>query len=196
MAHRLYPIDVTSGGNEQAEDRRTDRRISAMGRSLASAALVALVLATAAVGAARFSLRSPAFASGETIPARYTCNGGTVSPALRWSTPPAGTRSLALIMDDPDAPSGTFTHWLAWNIAATSRGLHAGERAPREGTNDAGRIGYTGPCPPSGIHRYVFRLYALAAPIRLARGASRAQFLAAVRSRSLAVARLVGLYGR
>jgi Raf kinase inhibitor-like YbhB/YbcL family protein len=98
--------------------------------------------------------------------------------------------------DDPDAPRGTFTHWLAWNIAATARGLRAGQRAPREGTNDAGQIGYTGPCPPSGVHHYVFRLYALEAPLKLTRGASRAQFLAALRGRSLAVATLVGRYGR
>lgn len=167
-----------------------------MGRLLASAALVAVMLATAAAGAARFTLRSPAFASGEPIPVRFTCDGENVSPALRWTAPPAATRSLALIMDDPDAPGGTFTHWLAWNIAATARGLRAGQRAPREGTNDAGRIGYTGPCPPSGVHRYVFRLYALETPLRLARGASRAQFLAAIRGRSLAVSRLVGRYGR
>lgn len=167
-----------------------------MGRFLASAALVTVMLAAGAAGAARFTLRSPAFGSGETIPARFTCDGKNVSPALRWTAPPAGTRSLALIMDDPDAPSGTFAHWLAWNIAATARGLHAGQRAPREGTNDAGRIGYTGPCPPSGVHRYVFRLYALEAPLGLARGASRAQLLAALRGRPLAVARLVGRYGR
>lgn len=167
-----------------------------MGRLLASAALVAVMLAAAAPGASRFTLRSPAFAPGETIPARFTCDGANASPALRWTAPPAGTRSLALIMDDPDAPSGTFTHWLAWDIAATARGLRAGRRAPREGTNDAGRIGYTGPCPPSGVHRYVFRLYALEAPLKLARGEPRARFLAAVRGRSLAVARLVGRYGR
>jgi len=107
------------------------------------------------------------------------------SPPPRWLSR-SGTRR----------GRGTFTHSLAWDIAATARGLRAGQRAPREGTNDAGRIGCTGPCPPSGNHRYVFRLYALEAPLTLARGASRAQFLAALRGRSLAVARLVGRYGR
>ncbi len=99
-------------------------------------------------------------------------------------------------MDDPDAPGGTFTHWLAWGIPARSRSLPAGRPAPGEGRNDAGGIGYVGPCPPSGVHRYVFRLYALRAPLPLARGASRAQFLASLRGRVLATARLVGRYGR
>lgn len=165
-------------------------------RPFASAALVAVVLASAASGAAGFTLWSPAFAPGKTIPVLFTCDGEDTSPPLRWTAPPQGTHSLALILDDPDAPGGTFTHWLGWNIAATARGLRADQRAPREGTNDAGRIGYTGPCPPSGVHRYVFRLYALTAPLRLARGASKAQFFAALRGRSVAVARLVSSYGR
>ena len=167
-----------------------------MGRFLASAVLVAATLATSAAGATHFTLRSPGFASGAMIPVQFTCDGKNVSPPLHWSTPPTGTRSLALIMEDPDAPGGTFTHWLAWGIAASARGLRAGQRAPREGTNDAGRIGYTGPCPPAGVHRYVFRLYALEAALKLAQGASRAQFLTALRGRSLAVARLVGRYCR
>lgn len=147
-------------------------------------------------GAAGFSLGSPAFANGGKIPVEHTCDGRNVSPPLRWTTPPAGTRFFALLMDDPDAPGRTFTHWLAWNIPASTRVLAAGARAPVEGRNDAGRIGYLGPCPPSGVHRYVFRLYALRLPLRLARGASRADFLAALRGRVLAAARLVGRYGR
>jgi hypothetical protein len=166
-------------------------------RALALAALVAVVLGGAASGATRFTLRSGAFALAGTIPVRYTCDGANVSPALRWTAPPKATRSFALIMDDPDALSGTFTHWLAWNIPAKSRALRSGQRAPREGTNDAGRIGYIGPCPPpSGVHRYVFRLHALRAPLALPRGATRAQFLAALRGRSIVAAPLLGLYGR
>jgi Raf kinase inhibitor-like YbhB/YbcL family protein len=144
----------------------------------------------------RLVLSSPAFHAGGTIPARCTCDGANVSPPLRWSSPPKAARSLAILMDDPDAPGATFTHWIGWNIPLKARALRAGQRAPREGRNDAGRIGYTGPCPPSGTHRYVFRLYALKAPLELARGASRKQFLAALRRKTLAIARVVGRYSR
>ena len=163
---------------------------------VALGALVAGALAGQVAGAAGFVLASPAFKSQGRIPVEYTCDGRNVSPPLRWTTPPAGTRAFALLMDDPDAPGRTFTHWIAWNIPASTRSLAAGARPLLEGTNDAGRVGYVGPCPPSGVHRYVFHLYALRAPLRLARGASRADFLAAVRDRVLAAARLVGRYGR
>jgi len=146
--------------------------------------------------AAAFALASPAFAPGATIPRAFTCDGRNVSPLLRWTAPPARTRSFALLMDDPDAPVGTFTHWLGWNIPPKARSLRIGQRAPAEGTNDAGRIGYIGPCPPAGRHRYIFRLYALKAPLKLARGASRAEFLSALRGKVLATARLVGTYAR
>lgn len=145
---------------------------------------------------AAFSLASGVFQPDSTIPLAYTCDGTNVSPPLRWTAPPKRARSFAILMDDPDAPSGTFTHWIGWNIPVKARSLRVGQRAPREGTNDAGQVGYTGPCPPSGVHRYVFRLYALKAPLQLARGASRTQFLAALRGKTLAVARLVGRYGR
>ena len=146
--------------------------------------------------AAAFALSSPAFAAGETIPARYTCEGANGSPALRWTTPPRRTRSLALVMDDPDAPSGTFTHWLAWNIKPSARRLPAGARPPRQGRTSAGSIGYTGPCPPSGTHRYVFKLYALRSPLPLRAGADRRAVDAALKGRVLLMARLVGRYGR
>jgi hypothetical protein len=97
-----------------------------------------------------FILTSPAFSDGEAIPPRYTCEGANLSPPLSWSGLPEGTRSLALIMDDPDAPVGTFTHWLAWGIDPEVGGLAAGERAPVEGRNDFGVTGYGGPCPPPG----------------------------------------------
>ena len=146
--------------------------------------------------AAGFSLSSSAFRPGGTIPRVYTCDGRNVSPPLRWTEPPAGTRSFAILMDDPDAPVGTFTHWIGWGIPAKARALRVGQRAPAEGRNDAGRIGYIGPCPPSGVHRYVFRLNALKAPLRLAPGASRAAFLRALRGRALSTATLIGRYGR
>ena len=150
-----------------------------------------------AVIAAAFALTSPAFHGGAMIPARYTCDGKNVSPPLRWSHVPRNTRSFALRLDDPDAPGGTFTHWTAWNFDAGALALRAGaaDRWRLTGTNSFGRIGYDGPCPPSGsTHHYVFRLYALNARLTLRRGASRSQFAAALRGHVLATARLVGLY--
>ena len=134
-----------------------------------AAALAALVAAPPGGSELRsgFTLSSPAFRSGGTIPRLYTCDGANISPALRWKAPPAGARSFALIMDDPDAPDGgPFTHWLAWGLSAKSRTLAARARPPAEGRNDHGRRGWFGPCPPPGKpHRYVFRLYALNSPL-------------------------------
>jgi len=145
----------------------------------------------------RFALTSPAFGAGRAIPRAYTCDGANVSPPLRWTAPPAGTRSFALIMDDPDAPGGTFTHWTAWNIPPQARGLERGARPPREGTTSFGRIGYGGPCPPPGPpHRYVFQLHALRAPLGLPRGAERPALEQALRGKALRRATLVGRYGR
>lgn len=127
------------------------------------------------------------------IPRVYTCDGAQRIVPLRWSGVPVGTRSFALLVDDPDASSGTFTHRLAWAIPAASRAL-AGV-APREGMTSAGRVGWVGPCPPSGAHRYVFRLYALRSPLRLGAGADRPAFLAALKGKVLATATLVGRYG-
>jgi Raf kinase inhibitor-like YbhB/YbcL family protein len=141
-----------------------------------------------------FALSSPAFHAGGTIPRTYTCDGKAISPPLRWSAPPKGTRSFALLLDDPDARG--FTHWTGWNIPAKTRSLHAGQHAPREGINSLGNTGYLAPCPDSGRHRYVFRLYALKAPLVLAGGAYRAEFLTALKGKVLAVARLVGRYRR
>jgi Raf kinase inhibitor-like YbhB/YbcL family protein len=99
---------------------------------------------------AEFSLTSTAFADEGTIPRRHTCDGEDRSPPLSWSAPPAGTRSLALILDDPDAPGGRFIHWLAWDIPPDTGGLGKGEAAPTQGRNDFGAVGYRGPCPPTG----------------------------------------------
>src|SRR5919197_6162289 len=122
---------------------------------------------------APLEITSGAFEEGATIPRRHTCDGENVSPPLAWSGAPEGTRSLALIVDDPDAPVGTFAHWLAWGLDREAGGLGEGERAPSEGRNDFGRTGYGGPCPPRGHgrHRYFFRLYALAGELDLAAGA-------------------------
>jgi len=121
---------------------------------------------------AEFSLTSSAVADGGTIPRPYTCDGEDRSPPLLWSAPPAGTRSLVLMLDDPDAPGGRFIHWLAWGIPPDTSGLGEGEPAPLEGRNGFGSVGYRGPCPPRGHgpHHYRFRLHAVAEELRLASG--------------------------
>jgi Raf kinase inhibitor-like YbhB/YbcL family protein len=165
-----------------------------MGRVLTVLALVAVVASTAGAATTRpLRLTSPAFANGATIPERYTCRGENLSPPLRWTAPPRGTRGFALELHDPDAPRpGGFTHWLGWGIPASARGLPTGRQAPVEGANGSGEPDYTGPCPPSGVHRYVFTLFALRAPLRLRTGADRAEFRRALRGKVLAQARLVG----
>ena len=112
---------------------------------------------------ADFLLTSSAFAAGGTIPRRHSCDGEDRSPPLSWTAPPSGSRSLALILDDPDAPGGRFVHWLAWGIGPDAGGLAEGEAAPREGRNDFGTVGYRGPCPPEGDkpHRYIFTVFAV-----------------------------------
>ena len=147
---------------------------------------------------------SSAFQEGSEIPARYTCEGQDVSPALTWEEPPAETQSFALIMDDPDAPGGVFTHWVLFNLPADSRGLS--EAVPTQpqlpdgslqGKNDFGRSGYGGPCPPPGRpHRYQFTLYALDQTLDLKAGASKKQVIDAMRGHILAQGRLTGTYRR
>ncbi len=145
-----------------------------------------------------FVLRSDAFEGGEPIPARHSCEGEDISPALAWTEPPESTQSLALVVDDPDAPGGTFTHWLAWRLDAASGGLREGEKPAGEGRNDFGRSGYGGPCPPPGHgpHRYSFRLQALDGELDLPAGASKRDLESALEGRVLAVAELVGTYER
>jgi Raf kinase inhibitor-like YbhB/YbcL family protein len=142
------------------------------------------------------SLTSTAFEDGGTIPVRHTCDGDDVSPPLAWTGLPDGTRSLALLVDDPDAPGGTFTHWLAWDIDPAGE-LAEGAAPPGEGANGFGSRGYRGPCPPKGgPHRYVFRLYALDAPLAVDAGADKASFQDAVAGHLLGVGELTGTYGR
>jgi Raf kinase inhibitor-like YbhB/YbcL family protein len=147
---------------------------------------------------AKFSLISSAFAPGGTIPRRHTCDGEDRSPPLSWSALPAGTRSLVMIVDDPDTPSGRFVHWLAWGITSDPGGCADGEAAPLEGRNDFGTVGYRGPCPPRGHgrHRYRFRLHAVAGDLRVAPGAGVLELERALTSTVLAVADLVGTYER
>jgi Raf kinase inhibitor-like YbhB/YbcL family protein len=145
-----------------------------------------------------FALESTAFQHGEPIPDRYTCEGEDVSPPLRWSNVPEGTRSLALVVDDPDAPAGVFTHWLAWGLDPAAEEQGEREAAPGEGRNDFGASGYRGPCPPPGHgrHRYVFRLYALDAEPELGAGAAKADLEEAIEGHVLTTAELVGTYER
>ncbi len=150
-----------------------------------------------------FELTSSAFAHGESIPMRYSCDGEDISPPLTWGDPPAGTQSFALIMDDPDAPMGTWVHWVVYNLPAATRGLP--ENVPTDaqlpdgslqGTNSWGRIGYGGPCPPSGTHRYFFKLYALDTTINLPAGAEKKALLQAMQGHVLAEAELMGTFQR
>jgi Raf kinase inhibitor-like YbhB/YbcL family protein len=151
-----------------------------------------------------FTLRSIAFETGTSIPRVHTCDGRDVSPALRWDSSPPGTQSFALVCEDPDAPAGTWTHWVIYGIPEKLRQLPEG--VPPEGTlpdgtaqgkNDFGRLGYGGPCPPRGRpHRYFFRLYALDERPPLAPGLSRKGLLEALKGHVLAQAELYGLYGR
>jgi Raf kinase inhibitor-like YbhB/YbcL family protein len=143
-------------------------------------------------------LTSTAFADGAEIPAKYTGDGKDVSPPLVWSFLPEATQSLALVVHDPDAPSGDFIHWVAWNIDPGPGGLAEGESAPAEGANGWGKTGYMGPSPPpgSGPHRYFHELHALDSELELEPGASREQLEAALNGHELAKAELVGTYER
>ena len=145
-----------------------------------------------------FGLESSAFENAQPIPSRHSCEGKDVSPPLRWTNAPDGTRSLALVVDDPDAPGGVFTHWVAWGLDPGAEGLNEGEAAPGEGRNGFGTTGYRGPCPPPahGRHRYVFRLYALDVGPELSAGASKADLEQAIEGHVLMTADLVGTYER
>src|SRR3954452_21504761 len=145
---------------------------------------------------AKLAMTCTDFPNGGTISDPYTCKGANVNPALHFHGVPPEAQVLALIVEDPDAPSGSFTHWLVWNIAPTARGV--GEKSvpsgAAQGTNDFGRIGYGGPCPPSGTHRYVFRLLALDGPLELKNGARRAEFDKAIAGHVLGRTELMGRY--
>ncbi len=140
-------------------------------------------------------LSSPAFADGGGIPTKYTCQGENVSPPLAIDGVPAGARSLALIMEDPDAPMGTWDHWIMWNIPVAGS-IREGSvpQGTVQGRNGWGSAEYGGPCPPSGRHRYVFSLFALNRTLDLAAGSPKARVLDAMKGSVLAQAKLMGLY--
>ena len=153
------------------------------------------------------TVASPAFDDGDAIPARYTCDGENVSPELSIADVPADASSLALLVDDPDAPGGTFTHWLLWDVPASTEAIPedvprgkpvGGLDGARQGTNDADVVGYSGPCPPTGDgpHRYRFRLHALGEPLDLDAGADRAAFDEALSAVARSGSVLRGTYDR
>jgi len=149
------------------------------------------------------SVSSSAFQEGGMIPAKYTCDGNDLSPPLKWTGVPEGTKSIALISDDPDAPVGTWVHWVMWNLPPTARELAEGvppkaqlPDGSRQGVSDFGRPGYGGPCPPGGTHRYYFKVYALDAMLDLPNGTRKADLVKAMKGHILAEGQLMGKYSR
>jgi len=148
-------------------------------------------------------LKSSSFTEGANIPPKYTCDAEDLSPQLRWDNAPAGTRTFALIVDDPDAPVGTWVHWVIYDLTAEIKELPEGvvktdtvERGAKQGINDFRRVGYYGPCPPPGSpHRYFFKLYALDTGTNLKPRASKQQLLDAIKGHILGEAQLMGRYG-
>jgi Raf kinase inhibitor-like YbhB/YbcL family protein len=155
-------------------------------------------------GAVAFTISSPSFHNGGQIPKKFTCEDADVSPELQWTSPPAGTESLALIVDDPDAPAGTWTHWVVFNLPAQSTSLPENVAKADElpgggyqGRNDFRKLGYGGPCPPAGKpHRYFFKLYALDRKLDLKPGASKQELEQAMQGHVLGQAELFGKYQR
>ena len=154
-----------------------------------------------------FRLSSPSFRHNQPVPAKFTCEGQDMSPSLKWEDAPAGTKSFALVCDDPDAPAGTWVHWVMWGIPATTTGLPENiaktEIVPalggaKQGENSSSKRGYGGPCPPRGhgVHHYHFKLYALDAEPVLKPGVTKQQLEEAIRNHVLAIAELVGTYQR
>ena len=149
-------------------------------------------------------ITSAAFADGQTIPAKYTCDGSDISPPLQWTNAPASAKSFALIADDPDAPVGTWVHWVIYDLPAgtsllpedVAKSQYATGNA-KQGINDFKRLGYGGPCPPPGKpHRYFFKLYALDTVLDLKPGATKSALLKAIDGHVLAQGQLMGTYGR
>jgi Raf kinase inhibitor-like YbhB/YbcL family protein len=160
-------------------------------------AVVLLAVVSFAAGGAKVKITSSAFQEGANIPTKFTCDGSDASPRLEIAEVPSDAKSLALIVDDPDAPSGLFTHWIVWNIAPQI-GTVGEASAPRgvQGINDFGKSGYGGPCPPSGTHRYYFKIFALDRELDLPPGAKRSQLDSAMKGHVVAQGQLMGRYSR
>jgi Raf kinase inhibitor-like YbhB/YbcL family protein len=148
-------------------------------------------------------LTNSVFKDGEFIPKKYTCDGANVSPPVEWSGTPEAAKSIALICDDPDAPAGIWVHWVIFNIPASANKLNENipfdkvlEDGAVQGKNDFRKIGYGGPCPPGGIHRYFFKIYALDKRLELKPGATKGELLNAMEGHILAEGKLMGRYSR
>ena len=162
----------------------------------AAVAIIFVAIASFAAGAT-LKITSSAFHEGGNIPSKFTCDESDTSPPLQITGIPSNAKTLALIADDPDAPGGLFTHWLVWNIPAQTNSIAEGS-APKgvHGTNDFGKSGYGGPCPPSGTHRYYFKIFALDRQLDLPSGAKRGQLDAAMKGHVIAQGELMGRYSR
>jgi len=162
-----------------------------------------LVLGQAEVAVKKIEVRSSAFGEGERIPSEFTCDGANVSPPIVWSGIPPHTQSIAIIVDDPDVPSGDWAHWVIYDLPPSLMGIQAGapasEKLPAggiQGRTNFGRIGYGGPCPPKGAHRYFFKVYTLDAMLHLKSGATKKELLEAMRGHVLGEGALMGRYER
>ena len=154
-------------------------------------------------GAGKMQITSSAFTEGSMIPGKYTCDGQDISPPLEWKIAPVGIKSFTLISDDPDAPVGTWVHWVAYNIPSNTTKLDENvkpekefKNGMRQGSNSWPKIGYGGPCPPSGTHRYYFKLYALDVVLDIKPGATKEQVLQLMKGHVIAEAQLMGKYKR
>jgi len=188
-------------------------RFTSIKRKICRGALICAAITTALAAAgsimtppaahSKMSLSTPAFKDGQPIPADYTCDGKNISPPLKWSGAPAETQSLVLIVDDPDAQGGVWTHWILFNLSPDASDIaedfakSASGSTAKEGTNDFKKPGYAGPCPPAGkMHRYFFRILALDTTLNLPAGVTRKEMDAAMTKHILAVGQLMGTYQR
>src|SRR5205807_1427165 len=184
---QVYPLNAISTGG------LTMRKAIIAGAS----AILLAAIASFAAGGAKMKITSSAFQQGANIPSKFSCDGANTSPPLQISDVPSEAKSLVLIVDDPDAPSGLFTHWVVWNISSQTTTIAEGS-TPKgvQGTNDFGKSGYGGPCPPSGTHRYYFKIFALDRELDLPFGAKRGQLDAAMKGHVVAQGEVMGRYSR
>ena len=169
-----------------------------MQKAIIAGALVALAaIVSAGAGGAKMKITSSAFQQGGNIPSKFSCDSANANPPLQISDVPPEAKSLVLIVDDPDAPSGLFTHWAVWNVSPQTTTI-AERSTPKgvQGTSDFGKSGYGGPCPPSGAHRYYFKIFALDRDLDLPSAAKRSQLDAAMKGHVVAQGELMGRYAR
>jgi Raf kinase inhibitor-like YbhB/YbcL family protein len=170
-----------------------------MQKAIIAGALAILLapITSFAAGGGKMKITSSAFQESGNIPSKFSCDGADTSPPLQIAGVPPEAKSLVLIVDDPDAPSGLFTHWTAWNISPQTNSIAEGG-TPKgvQGTNDFGKSGYGGPCPPSGTHRYYFKIFALDRELDLPFGAKRGQLDAAMKGHVVGQGELMGRYSR